>query len=171
MATTEPKVALVTGAAKRIGAEIARTLHQAGYFVVIHYRHSESEATQLQTQLELARSNSTLLVKEDLLNIANLPRMISHILQQTARLDILVNNASSFYPTPIGSITEQQFDDLIAQFVAEQMPAGYLLIDSQKPTDKPRHSNQHPRPQIERFFEAESCLAQAKLHRFSAGSL
>ena len=113
MATTEPKVALVTGAAKRIGAEIARTLHQAGYFVVIHYRHSESEAKQLQTELELVRSNTTLLVKEDLLNIASLPRMISHILQQTARLDILVNNASSFYPTPIGSITEQQFDDLI----------------------------------------------------------
>jgi pteridine reductase len=113
MATTEPKVALVTGAAKRIGAEIARTLHYEGYFVVIHYRHSESEAKQLQTELELKRSNSTLLVKEDLLNIANLPLMVSHILQQTIRLDILVNNASSFYPTLMGSITEQQFDDLI----------------------------------------------------------
>jgi pteridine reductase len=113
MTTIDSKVALITGAARRIGAEIVRTLHQAGYFVVIHYRSSESEAKQLQTELELVRSNSTLLVKEDLLNIANLPLMVSHILQQTRRLDILVNNASSFYPTPIGLITEQQFDDLI----------------------------------------------------------
>jgi pteridine reductase len=113
MANTEPKVALVTGAAKRIGAEIARILHQAGYFVVIHYRNSELEAKQLQAELEHERQNSTLLIQEDLLNITNLFVMVSDILKQTKRLDILVNNASSFYPTPLGSITEQQFDDLI----------------------------------------------------------
>ena len=113
MPKTDSKVALVTGAAKRIGAEIARTLHQAGYFVVIHYRSSKHEAEALQLELESKRTASTLLIQADLLNVSELPCLVDNIIAKTGKLNVLVNNASSFYATPIGSITELQFDDLI----------------------------------------------------------
>ena len=100
MATLQGKVALLTGAARRIGAEIARTLHTAGATVVIHYRNSAADAEQLQAELNAQRENSCFLVRGDLLDIANIPNLITQTLEQTGRLDILVNNASSFYPTP-----------------------------------------------------------------------
>lgn len=107
------KVALITGAARRIGAVIAKQLHKAGADVVIHYRHSTDDATALQQELNQYRQNSCFLVQGDLLHIEQFPRIIQTIINQTARLDILVNNASSFYPTPIGQITEQNWNDLI----------------------------------------------------------
>ncbi len=107
------KVALITGAARRIGAVIAKQLHKAGADVVIHYRHSTDDATALQQELNQYRQNSCFLVQGDLLHIEQFPRIIQTIINQTARLDILVNNASSFYPTPIGQITEQDWNDLI----------------------------------------------------------
>jgi pteridine reductase len=113
MATLEGKVVLLTGAARRIGAVIARTLHTAGATVVIHYRNSAHEAEALQAELNAQRANSCFLVQGDLLDIAGLPDLIAQTVRQAGKLDVLVNNASSFYPTPIGTLTEQQFDDLI----------------------------------------------------------
>jgi pteridine reductase len=107
------KVALITGAARRIGAVIAQTLHSAGADVVIHYRHSAEDAQALQQKLNAQRENSCFLVQADLLHIETLPDLIHTVIQQTQRLDILINNASSFYPTPIGQITEVHWDDLI----------------------------------------------------------
>jgi pteridine reductase len=113
MATLQGKTALITGAARRIGAAIARTLHAAGATVVIHYRSSSREAEALQMELNGKRENSCFLVQGDLLEIAALPALVGQVVEKIGRLDILVNNASSFYPTPMGSLTEQQFDDLI----------------------------------------------------------
>ncbi|QTR52850.1 pteridine reductase [Thiothrix unzii] len=138
MATLEGKVVLLTGAARRIGAVIARTLHAAGATVVIHYRHSAADAQQLQTALNTQRAASCFLVQGDLLAVAQLPSLIAETLALTGRLDVLVNNASSFYPTPIGTLTETQFDDLIgtnlkaplflAQAAASQLRANHGCI-------------------------------------------
>lgn len=113
MATLAGKVALLTGAARRIGAATARTLHAAGAIVVIHYRHSAQDAEALQAELNAQRANSCFLVQGDLLDVAMMPALIQQAIEQAGRLDILVNNASSFYPTPLATVTEQQFDDLI----------------------------------------------------------
>lgn len=113
MAALTNKVALLTGAARRIGAETARTLHAAGATVVIHYRHSAHDAEQLQAELNARRADSCFLVRGDLLKVADIAAIMQQTLAHTGRLDILVNNASSFYPTPLASLTEQQFDDLI----------------------------------------------------------
>ncbi|MGV6809289.1 MAG: pteridine reductase [bacterium] len=106
------KVALLTGAARRIGATTAKMLHSAGATIVLHYRHSAQAAQQLQAQLNQHRANSCYLVQGDLLATSTLDRLIEQTLAQTQRLDILVNNASSFYPTPIGKTTVDQWDDL-----------------------------------------------------------
>lgn len=113
MATLAGKVALLTGAARRIGAETTRTLHAAGANVVIHYRSSSQDAERLQAQLNAIRADSCFLVQGDLLKTAQIPALITQTLEQAGRLDILVNNASTFYPTPLDTLTSQQFDDLI----------------------------------------------------------
>lgn len=107
------KVALVTGAAKRIGAVIAEALHRTGADIVIHYRHSADDAKHLQHKLNTKRANSCFLIQADLLDVELMPTLIQEVINKTARLDILVNNASSFYPTEIGKITEQDWDDLM----------------------------------------------------------
>lgn len=113
MATLAGKVALLTGAARRIGAATARSLHAAGANVVIHYRSSSQDAETLQAALNAIRPASCFLVQGDLLDVANIPGIVAQTLEQTGRLDVLVNNASSFYPTPLDILSEQQFDDLI----------------------------------------------------------
>ena len=107
------KVALITGAARRIGAVVARALHAEGATVVIHYRDSVTEAESLQVELNAQRANSCLLLQADLLATQALPHLITSLVEQTQRLDILVNNASSFYSTPLAGLVEQQWDDLI----------------------------------------------------------
>ncbi len=107
------KVALITGAAHRIGAGIARALHKEGMDIVLHFRHSEDEATALQQELEGQRPNSVIRHQADLLDISNLPPLIHQIEEWRGRLDLLVNNASSFYPTPIDQVTETQWEDLL----------------------------------------------------------
>ncbi len=107
------QVALITGAARRIGAAIAQTLHHAGMNIVIHYRHSANDAQQLKEQLEAERPNSVLLLQADLLQTKTLPQLVEQATQHWQRLDLLVNNASSFYPTEVGQITEQAWDDLM----------------------------------------------------------
>jgi pteridine reductase len=111
--TLDNKVALITGSAKRIGAEIARTLHAAGARIAIHYRGSVDEAEALAAELNAERENSAAIFRADLLDTASLPAVAEGILDWAGRLDILVNNASSFYPTPLGSITEAHWDDLM----------------------------------------------------------
>jgi pteridine reductase len=107
------KCALVTGAARRIGATIASRLAEAGASVAIHYRGSEQAATELRDRLNADRKNSAEIFQADLNDQANLNVMVKNVLQWSGRLDALVNNASSFYPTPMGSITNEQWDDLI----------------------------------------------------------
>jgi pteridine reductase len=111
--TLDGRWALVTGAAKRIGAVVASTLHQAGANVVIHYHHSADEAEQLAGELDGRRRGSAFTVSADVREVAALERMAAEVLERTGRLDVLVNNASNFYPTPLGSVTEQDWYDLM----------------------------------------------------------
>ena len=107
------KVALVTGAARRIGAVIATTLHAAGARVVIHYRGSETEARELSEQLNAERRDSAIAVQADLAVDRNPESLVDSVLNWSGRLDILVNNASSFYPTPLGEIGATEWEDLV----------------------------------------------------------
>ena len=107
-----PPVVLVTGAAKRVGAAIARTLHGHGYQVVIHHRKSSAEAEALQSELEQARPDSTLVLQAELSEFDRLPELIAKTIGHFGRLDALVNNASAFYPTPIGTATPKHWDEL-----------------------------------------------------------
>jgi len=107
------RVALITGGAKRIGNAIARALHGAGAQVVIHYRSSKQGADALVAELNDRRASSALALCCDLLDTAALPALVTQTLQRFGRLDILVNNASSFYPTPVGTITERNWDELV----------------------------------------------------------
>jgi pteridine reductase len=107
------KWALVTGAGRRVGACIARTLHAQGANVAIHYRSSAAPANALEDELNARRSGSALAVQCDLLDNAALERMVNEVAGRSRRLDVLVNNASSFYPTPLGTITAVQWEDLM----------------------------------------------------------
>jgi pteridine reductase len=107
-------VALITGAGRRVGAVIARTLHAAGYDLALHYRHSAAEATALAETLERQRAGSTLLLQGELADTAALPILIASLLAHYGRLDALVNNASAFYPTPLGEATPAQWNELFA---------------------------------------------------------
>ena len=105
--------ALVTGAAKRIGAVVASTLHEAGANVVIHYHRSAAEAEQLAAELNGRRANSAFTATADVREVTELQRMAKQVLERTGRLDVLVNNASNFYPTPLGAVTEENWYDLM----------------------------------------------------------
>jgi pteridine reductase len=104
---------LITGGAKRVGAAICRRLHAAGANLMLHYRASAGEARLLQAELNHARADSVALIQADLLDLNKLPAIVDQTLQTFGRLDALVNNASSFFPTPVGEITPQAWDDLI----------------------------------------------------------
>ncbi|MFU8896717.1 MAG: pteridine reductase [Gammaproteobacteria bacterium] len=107
------RTALVTGGARRLGAAIATALHGAGASVVIHYRGSRADAEQLAATLQARRPDSVALVQGDLLETHTLPALAAQAAAAFDGLDILVNNASSFYPTPVGEITEADWDALI----------------------------------------------------------
>ena len=107
------KTLLITGAARRIGAEIVRMLHAEGMNIVLHYRNSRSEAEALQKELEANRPDSVSLVQGDLLDVSVMPRLVEETIQRWGRLDVLINNASTFYSTPVGSITEEDWDKLV----------------------------------------------------------
>lgn len=113
MPTSTPKVALVTGAAKRIGAEIVRQLHQENFNLIIHYHQSGSAARELAAELNEARDNSAHCIQADLNDIAQIAKLAAQAAQYWQRIDLLVNNASSFYPTPIGSASEDDWNNLI----------------------------------------------------------
>jgi pteridine reductase len=125
------KTALITGGARRIGATIGRALHARGMNLALHYRSSVAEAEQLRDELNIQRPNSILLLQGDLLNTVHLPGFIERIIDRWGRLDLLVNNASSFYPTPLDKATETQWEDLMgsnlkAPFFLAQAAALYL---------------------------------------------
>lgn len=107
------KVALITGAAKRIGAETARTLHAAGMNIAIHYRSSRQEADELSYELNQQRENSAHVIQGDLDDDSIFGRIVEDAAETWGRLDVLVNNASSFFPTPVGSITLEQYHKLM----------------------------------------------------------
>jgi pteridine reductase len=113
-ANEQRPVALITGAAKRVGAQIARTLHAAGYDLALHYRHSRGAMDALCSELEAARANSTSAIAGELADVERLSQIVEQCSARFGRLDALINNASAFYPTPIGSVTTQQWDELFA---------------------------------------------------------
>ncbi|MFA7320677.1 MAG: pteridine reductase [Dokdonella sp.] len=107
-------VVLVTGAARRVGAAIARTLHAAGYDLALHCRNSRAELDSLIGDLELQRGSSTLALQAELGNVEALPDLVTDTIDRFGRLDGLVNNASAFFPTALESVTAQQWDELFA---------------------------------------------------------
>jgi pteridine reductase len=132
--TLDDKVALITGGAHRIGATIARTLHAAGANVVLHYRHSAAGAEALQGELHAIRPDSVTLLQCDLHDSAALPELVAQAHAAWGRLDLLVNNASTFYPTAVGTVGEEEWDDLIgtnlkAPFFLAQAAAPHLRME------------------------------------------
>lgn len=107
------KVVLITGGAKRVGAAICRLLHADGVNLMIHYRSSADEARALQAELNLQRPDSVAIIQGDLLNLGILPQLVKETVQHFGRLDALINNASSYYPSELGTISESQWEDLM----------------------------------------------------------
>lgn len=112
--SNECPVALITGSARRVGAVIARCLHAAGYDLALHCRHSTAEADALAAELAAQRPHSTRVLQADLSDVTAAPRLIDATVSHYGRLDALINNASAFYPTPIGSATPAQWNELFA---------------------------------------------------------
>ena len=132
-------VVLVTGAARRIGAAIARQLHAVGWNVVIHYRASGGEARALERELNRARGESAHCLRANLLDAKAVAKLAEQAHERWGRLDALVNNASSYYATPLETLTEEQFDDLVGsnlkapllliQACAKRMKAGAAVVN------------------------------------------
>ncbi|HSW68802.1 MAG TPA: pteridine reductase [Gammaproteobacteria bacterium] len=126
-----PKVFLITGAARRVGAEIAETLHKNGFNVVLHYHHSKEEARHLCAALNDRRKNSAVRLQADLSHIKQMDKLINQAVDAWGYLDGLVNNASQFYKTLSGKSTEKSWDDLLdtnlkSPFFLSQAAAKYL---------------------------------------------
>lgn len=105
--------ALITGAARRIGASIASQLHAEGARVAIHFRESAQAAQELRDLLNAEREDSAAIFKADLNDLGQLGGLVDSVARWAGGIDILVNNASSFYATPLGTISAEQWDDLI----------------------------------------------------------
>lgn len=128
----EQPVALITGAARRIGACCTRTLHNSGYNVIIHYRHSKDAAKQLADECNTLRPDSAIILAADLTNMEQLQTLATQAVNRWNRLDALVNNASSFYPTPIKSASENDWDDLLGS----NLKAPFFLAQALAPSLK-----------------------------------
>ncbi|TAM44860.1 MAG: pteridine reductase [Gammaproteobacteria bacterium] len=128
----EGKVALITGGAHRLGAAIARGFHAQGMRLVIHYLSSEARARALQQELHAARPDSVMLVRGDLNHSEKLLKnLVFETVESFGRLDVLVNNAARFYPTPVGEVSEEQWNDIVgtnlkAPFFLSQIAAPHL---------------------------------------------
>jgi pteridine reductase len=131
------QTALVTGAARRVGAQIARSLHAAGANIMIHCHRSLAEAQQLAAQLEQTRAGSAAVSVADLRDTAALPGLIAGTCDRFGALDLLINNASSFYPTPLGQITLAQWNDLIGT----NLQAPLFLAQAAAPQLRRRHGS------------------------------
>ena len=107
------KVMLVTGGSKRVGAAICRRLHAAGANIALHYRTSGQDALALQDELNAQRLDSAVAFAADLLDLTAIQRLLQQVIERFGRLDALVNNASSFYPTPLAGVGDPQWHDLL----------------------------------------------------------
>jgi len=128
-------VALVTGSARRIGAQIVRTLHHHGMRVIIHYRGSQQEAESLAAVLNQTRPNSAALLQADLDQPTAVRQLASDALACFGQLDLLVNNASSFYPTPIDQADDADWDKLIHS----NLRAPFILSQQLTPALRQQH--------------------------------
>lgn len=135
MDSNQPKVVLITGGAKRVGAVIARTLHGAGYDVALHCRYSTAEADALAQQLCAQRPNSAFVLQADLADMQALPKLIASTLSHYGRLDALINNASAFYPTPVELATTAQWNELFAS----NAQAPFFLVQAALPALRATH--------------------------------
>lgn len=133
----ERPAALITGGAKRVGAVIARTLHAAGYDLVLHCRHSITEANALAAELTAQRANSVLVRQADLADMHALPPLVEATLSHYGRLDALINNASAFYPTPVDNATIEQWNELFASNVQ----APFFLAQAALPALRVAHGS------------------------------
>jgi pteridine reductase len=131
-ATLNGRWALVTGAAKRIGAVVASTLHEAGANVAIHYHHSVDAAESLAAELNRLRPKSAFTIGADVREVADLEHMAKDVLGRTGQLDVLVNNASNFYPTPLGTVTEEQWYDLMGSNLKAPLFLSQALLPALK---------------------------------------
>ena len=129
------KVVLITGGAKRVGAAICRELHAHGASLMIHYNKSQTEARALQAELNLQRANSVAIIQGDLLNIAIMSNLVAETVNQFGKLDVLINNASTYYSTEIGKITEENWHDL----VGSNLKAPMFLAQSAAPELRKNH--------------------------------
>ena len=129
--------ALVTGAAKRVGAAIARALHREGADLAIHFRGSEREANALRDELNSTRTDSAQTFRADLSELPQIESLLDDVVRWSGGLNILVNNASSFYPTPLGSVTEEQWDDILGS----NLRAPLFLSQAALPHLKAAHGN------------------------------
>lgn len=114
---TLPPVALITGAAKRIGAAVATHLHTMGYRVIIHFSQSNEDAQNLAQQLNGVRVNSAVCLQADLCKVDEVNNLAQAAISQFGQIDVLVNNASSFYPTPLGEISNEDWHALVGSNV------------------------------------------------------
>jgi pteridine reductase len=130
--TLDGRWVLITGAAKRIGAVVASTLHEAGANVVIHYHSSADEAERLAASLNDQRRGSAFTVSADVREVASLERMAKDVLARTGRVDVLVNNASNFYPTPLGTVTEEHWYDLMGSNLKAPLFLSQALLPTLK---------------------------------------
>ncbi|MBM3357264.1 MAG: pteridine reductase [Betaproteobacteria bacterium] len=133
--TLQGKAVLVTGGARRVGAAICRGLHAAGADLLVHYRSSALEARALQVELNALRADSVAVVQADLLKNAAPAQLMKSALKQFGRLDALVNNASSFYATAIGELTEEAWTDI----VGTNLKAPLFLAQAAAPELRKQH--------------------------------
>lgn len=160
---SETPVVLVTGAARRVGAAIARTLHAAGWNVAVHYRASGAEARSLVKQLRAERPDSAIALRANLLERSAIDRLVLQAREQWGRLDALVNNASSYYRTPLSELTGEQFNDLVGsnleaplfliQACVKQMERGGAIVNI---TDA--HAAARPRAGYSAYLAAKAGL-------------
>ena len=107
------KTILITGGAKRIGRQMAITLHNAGHNIVVHYRSSAGAASELVRLLNDERENSAIALQGELLDTDSIPSLVARAAEAFGALDVLINNASTFYPTPIELLQDEFWNDLV----------------------------------------------------------
>ena len=127
------KVVMITGAARRIGAELVRHLHQSGMSIILHYCSSKNDATALAKDLNSQRADSVKLLRGDLREYSNIPDLIEQAASLFGGIDVLINNASSFSPTYVNEVNEDVWEDLVgvnlkAPFFLTQAAAVHLRV-------------------------------------------
>ncbi|MGJ8688241.1 MAG: pteridine reductase [Gammaproteobacteria bacterium] len=135
--TSATKTLLITGAAKRIGAECARHFHARGYQIIIHYNHSNADAEQLQQSLNQQRAGSAICLQADLCHMDEVQKLAREALAWKGSIDLLINNASSFYPTTFGEITPKMWDDLMGS----NLKGAFFLAQALAPSLAQRRGN------------------------------